>query len=130
MKALFVSRYHPLLVMLHWLIAVLIIALLSIGFFLAVAVPNTDPHKISILLIHMAAGMFVFALMAVRFIVRLSTARPSDAAARQPASAGSRRPSITASIFWCWGWPAPAFRPRSSPDLTEACFRDLASRCR
>jgi cytochrome b561 len=84
MKALPVSRYHPLLVMLHWLIAVLIVALLSIGFFLAVAVPNTDPHKISILLIHMAAGMFVFALMAVRFIVRLSTARPADAATGHP----------------------------------------------
>jgi cytochrome b561 len=85
MKALLVSRYHPLLVMLHWLIAVLIVALLSIGFFLAVAVPNTDPHKISILLIHMSAGMFVFALMAVRLIVRLSTALPADAATRHSA---------------------------------------------
>jgi len=85
MKALLVSRYHPLLVMLHWLIAVLIVALLSIGFLLAVAVPNTDPRKISILLIHMAAGMFVLALMAVRLIVRLATARPADAEARHPA---------------------------------------------
>ena len=85
MKALLVSRYHPLLVMLHWLIAVLIVALLSIGFLLAVAVPNTDPRKISILLIHMAAGMFVLALMAVRLIVRLATARPAGAEARHPA---------------------------------------------
>jgi cytochrome b561 len=85
MNELLVSRYHPLLVMLHWLIAVLIVALLSIGFFLAVAVPNTDPHKISILLIHMSAGMLVFALMAVRLIVRLSTALPADAATRHPA---------------------------------------------
>ncbi len=85
MKTLRVSRYHPLLVALHWLIAVMIIALLSVGFFLAVAVPNTDPRKLSILLVHMAAGMFVFALMTVRLIVRLSTARPADAATRRPA---------------------------------------------
>jgi cytochrome b561 len=85
MKARIVSRYHPLLVALHWLIAVMIIALLSVGFFLAVAVPNTDPRKLSILLVHMAAGMFVFALMTVRLIVRLSTARPANVAARRPA---------------------------------------------
>lgn len=85
MKAPLVSRNHPLLVLLHWLIAVLIVALLSIGFFLAVAMPNSDPQKISVLLIHMAGGMFVFALMVVRFIVRLSTAQPADAAARHRA---------------------------------------------
>jgi cytochrome b561 len=84
MNALLVSRYHPLLVMLHWLIAVLIVAMLGVGFYLAVAMPNSDPQKIGVLLIHMSAGMFVFALMAVRFIVRLSTARPADAATGHP----------------------------------------------
>lgn len=85
MNAPLVSRYHPLLVMLHWLLAVLIVALLGVGFFMAVAMPNCDPRKIGILLIHMSAGMFVFALMAVRFIVRLSTARPADASTDHPA---------------------------------------------
>jgi hypothetical protein len=131
MKALLVSRYHPLLVMLHWLIAVLIVALLSIGFFSAVAVPNTDPHKLSILLIHMSAGMLVFALMAVRLIVRLSTAQPAGAATRHSAVGRIAWAVHYGSyISWCWRWQAPVFRLRSWPDLTEAYFRDRASRCR
>jgi hypothetical protein len=64
MKTLLVSRYHPLLVLLHWLLAALIVAMLGIGFYLAVAMSNADPQKIGILLVHMSAGMLVVALMA------------------------------------------------------------------
>jgi len=41
--------------------------------------PNIDRRKIGILLIHMSAGMLIFALMAARFIVRMRTSRPVDA---------------------------------------------------
>jgi cytochrome b561 len=84
MKTLLVSRYHPLLVLLHWLLAVLIVAMLGIGFYLAVAMSYTDPQKIGILFVHMSAGMLVVALMATRFIVRLRTARPANATAGHP----------------------------------------------
>ena len=43
------SRYHPLLVTLHWLLAILILAALIVGFFLLAAMPDTDPQKIGIL---------------------------------------------------------------------------------
>jgi cytochrome b561 len=79
MKTLLVSRYHPLLVTLHWLLAVLIVAMLCIVFFLLAAMPNIDPRKIGILLIHMSAGMLIFALMVARFIVRMWSSRPVDA---------------------------------------------------
>jgi cytochrome b561 len=79
MKTIPVSRYHPLLVTLHWLLAALILAMLGAGFFLLAAMPNSDPQKIGILLIHMSAGMFILALMIIRFIVRMSTARPAQA---------------------------------------------------
>jgi cytochrome b561 len=46
--------------------------------------PNADPQKIGVLLIHMSVGMLVFALMAGRFIVRLSTMRPADAGTGYP----------------------------------------------
>jgi cytochrome b561 len=84
MKAILVSRYHPLLVLLHWLLAVLIIAMLCIGFIVLEPMPNIDPQKIDILLIHMSVGMLIFALMVVRFVVRLRTSRPA------PATTGSQ----------------------------------------
>jgi len=79
MNALPLSRYHPLLVALHWLLAVLIVAMLCVGFLLLAPMPNIDPQKIGILLIHMSAGMLIVGLMAVRFIVRLWTVRPAAA---------------------------------------------------
>ena len=79
MKTGLVSRYHPLLVTLHWLLAVLVVAMLCAGFLLLAPMPSTDPQKIGSLLIHMSVGMSIPALMAVRFIVRMWTRRPADA---------------------------------------------------
>ncbi len=79
-----VTRYHPLLVTLHWLLAVLIIAALGVGFFMLAALPNDDPAKIRVLLVHMAVGMAILALMAIRFAVRLLTARPAAATTGYP----------------------------------------------
>lgn len=79
MKTAPVTRYHPLLVTLHWLLAVLIVAMLCVGFFVLEAMPNIDPRKIGVLLIHMSVGMSIFALMAVRLIVRARTAKPEGA---------------------------------------------------
>lgn len=79
-----VSRYHPLLVTLHWLLASLIVAALCLGFFGLAMMPNADPRKIAILRLHMAGGMLILALMVIRFIVRLWTARPAKATTGHP----------------------------------------------
>jgi cytochrome b561 len=84
MKNLLVSRFHPLLVTMHWLVAALIIALLCVGFFLATAMPNSDPQKPTVLMWHMAGGMFVAFLMTLRLAVRLFTSRPADATTGYP----------------------------------------------
>jgi cytochrome b561 len=78
-----VSRYHPLLVTLHWILAVLIIAMLGVGIFKLDRTANTDLGKIDLLLAHMSIGMAILLLMLIRFAVRLRTARP------QPATTGS-----------------------------------------
>jgi cytochrome b561 len=78
------SRYHPLLVILHWLLALLIIALLIVGYFWLAATPNTDLHKLDVLRLHMAGGMLVLALMVIRFIVRIWTSRPAEATTGYP----------------------------------------------
>jgi cytochrome b561 len=79
-----VSRYRPLLVALHWVLALLIVAALAIGFFWLAAMPNDNPGKIAILRVHMAGGMLVLALMFIRFVVRMRTARPADATTGSP----------------------------------------------
>jgi cytochrome b561 len=79
-----VSRYHPLLVTLHWVLALLIIAALSIGFFVLAAMPNADPQKIGVLRVHMAGGMLILALMVIRFAVRMWTSRPAGATTGYP----------------------------------------------
>jgi cytochrome b561 len=79
MKAVLVSRYHPLLVALHWLLAALIIVMLCAGFLLLAPMPNIDPRKIGILLVHMSLGILILGLTVIRFLVRLATAKPADA---------------------------------------------------
>jgi cytochrome b561 len=74
-----VSRYHPLLAALHWVLAVLIIGALSIGFFSLAQTPNTDPQKVGVLELHMAGGLLILALMVVRLVVRLRTSKPGEA---------------------------------------------------
>lgn len=79
-----VSRYHPLLIALHWLLALLIIAMLAVGFLALAATPNSAPHKIDVLEVHMAAGMLILGLMIIRFITRMRTARPAKASTGHP----------------------------------------------
>jgi cytochrome b561 len=71
-----VTRYNPWLVGLHWLLAVMILGVLPFGFLVLAPMPNSDPLKIQLLLLHMIGGLFIFGLMTVRFVVRMVTARP------------------------------------------------------
>ncbi len=78
------SRYQPVLVALHWLIALLIIGLLCLGFFVLADMPNTDPKKLDILVWHMSGGMSVLVLMILRLLIRRWSARPAPATAGSP----------------------------------------------
>ncbi len=78
------SRYQPVLVALHWLLALMIIGLLCLGFFVLADMPNTDPKKLDILVWHMSGGMFVLVLMVLRLIIRRWSARPAMAATGSP----------------------------------------------
>ncbi len=88
------KRYHPALVTLHWLIALLIFTDLYIGYFYIRpilmlghgGVPGTD----LILKIHMAAGVAILVLLIIRFIIRLTTRKPA------PADAGFKALNVLA----------------------------------
>ena len=76
------ARYHPLLVALHWLVALLIFVALAAGFFLK-GLPN-EPAKLGPLNIHMTVGQLILFLMIARFITRLITPKPAPADAGHP----------------------------------------------
>ena len=78
------SRYQPVLVALHWLLALMIIGLLCLGFFVLANMPNADPGKLDILVWHMSGGMLVFVLMILRAIIRRWSARPATAVTGSP----------------------------------------------
>jgi cytochrome b561 len=119
------SRYQPVLVALHWLLALLIIGLLCLGFFVLANMPNTDPKKLVILVWHMTGGMFVLVLMILRVVIRTWSARPATA------TTGSRPLDRLASIAhaslyvivflmiasgWSTGWLiSSSFQPKGPP---------------
>jgi cytochrome b561 len=73
-------RYHGLLIVLHWLLALGLVATLAYGFLVVTPTANTDVRKIDMLRLHMAGGMLLFALMLLRLIVRLVTRHPPPVA--------------------------------------------------
>jgi len=73
------KRYHPMLVALHWIIAVLIFAtaFLALGSGEGRRPAGTGPFGLSTLGIHMILGLTVLALLVIRLVVRWRTQRPA-----------------------------------------------------
>lgn len=78
------SRYHPLLVTLHWLLAIFIFGLLAAGTFVLAPTPNSDPGKLLSFQMHMGLGVTVLFLMVLRLAVRLTTRQPARAETGHP----------------------------------------------
>jgi len=76
------KRYHPALVTMHWLIALLVFVNLYLGIvvFENRAGGPGDFQAVNLLVtIHMAVGVTIIALLIARFILRVRTNRPVDA---------------------------------------------------
>jgi cytochrome b561 len=84
------ARYHPLLVILHWLIALLVFAALAAGFFVK-GLPN-EPAKWVPLGIHMKIGQTILFLMIARLIIHFVTKRPA------PADTGNKLLNMAAGL--------------------------------
>jgi cytochrome b561 len=79
-----VSRYHPALVVLHWVLALFVIAALALGALVLVKIPNTSPIKLEALRSHMSGGIAILALMLIRLAIRSQSAHPAPASAGHP----------------------------------------------
>jgi cytochrome b561 len=119
------SRYQPVLVALHWLLALMIIGLLCLGFFVLANMPNADPKKLDILVWHMSGGMFVLVLMILRIMIRIWSARPATATTGSPLLdrlASTAHTSFYVIVFlmiasgWSTGWLiSGVFQPNGEP---------------
>lgn len=72
-------RYHPLLVTLLWLLALMVLLSLLAGSLLLDGTPNGDPSKVGALRIRMILGVTTGALMLIRLVVRARTSQPPAA---------------------------------------------------
>jgi cytochrome b561 len=73
------ARYHPALVTLHWLLALMLLGMLGYGSLVFSAIPNSAPEKIDALRGHMIGGGLILVLTLLRLVVRLKTAHPPPA---------------------------------------------------
>lgn len=73
------TRYHPALVALHWLMAIMILKGLVFGKFALTTMDNADPEKAQGLAGHMTIGLAVGVLLVVRLIVRVASEKPPAA---------------------------------------------------
>jgi cytochrome b561 len=79
------TRYAPAVVILHWTLAVLIAGAWVAGKTMLDGVPNSDPGKVTSLLLHMGTGIAVLVLMVIRLVARLRTGAPPARNALAPA---------------------------------------------
>jgi len=72
-------RYHPVMVALHWIVALMILVAVFIGGPSLADIENSDPSKVTALGGHMIWGIVVGVLMLIRLIVRMRSQLPPAA---------------------------------------------------
>ena len=70
------TRHNLTLRLIHWFTALMLIPMLAGGYFWLRPMSSTDPAKLDALMYHMAIGVFLVTLTAIRLVVRLRKAHP------------------------------------------------------
>jgi cytochrome b561 len=73
------ARYHPVHVVLHWLMAMLVVMMLGVGKFVMPGILPNNPQKVSMLQTHAYIGGAIAVLLVIRLIFRFTTKRPVPA---------------------------------------------------
>lgn len=73
------KRYHPVQVVLHWLMVLLVILMLGVGKFVMPGISPEDPQKVMMLQIHAFIGIALTVLLVIRLITRFTTKQPAPA---------------------------------------------------
>jgi len=78
------TRFHPALVALHWLLAILIVLALVLGGTVLAEIPNDAPEKLTALQAHMIIGITILVLTLIRIGVRFTAADPAELKGEKP----------------------------------------------
>jgi cytochrome b561 len=73
------ARYHPLHVVLHWLMFLLVTLMLFFGKVIMPGIPADDPQKAMILQFHAYTGALIAILLVLRLVLRFTVNRPATA---------------------------------------------------
>ncbi|MBT5185181.1 MAG: cytochrome b [Kordiimonadaceae bacterium] len=73
------KRYHPLIIALHWIVAIMVLISLLLGGPGLAEMDSNDPDKLSGAMGHMIWGLVVGFFMVVRLITRVNTQNPTKA---------------------------------------------------
>ena len=84
------KRYHPILVVIHWVMLVLIVMAWTSGQFVLEHTPNSDPGKIDALRMHMTVGLIAGALLVLRIDHQVAQRTAAPRENRQRALGQSR----------------------------------------
>lgn len=79
-----VTRYHPALIVLHWLLALAIVLAFAFGSFVLDGMDNANAQKPGLLKLHLVLGVLILAFTFVRLAVRARSARPAPLASGKP----------------------------------------------
>ncbi len=79
-----VKRYHPALIILHWVLALAILLAIFFGGFVLGGMENSDAHKPGMLKVHVIAGGLILLFTIVRLVVRATSARPAPLVTGKP----------------------------------------------
>jgi cytochrome b561 len=79
-----VKRYNPVLVVLHWLLAVAILLAIGVGSLVLDPMSNDNIHKPDLLRMHVTLGMLILAFTVVRLVVRARSAKPAPLVSGKP----------------------------------------------
>ena len=124
------ERWHAALVVVHWLMALAVIAMLALGFVMTDY--KMSPLKIKLFSLHKAIGFTILAFVIVRLLVRWTTPRPPEVSMprwQQRAASGAHvvlyvllilMPVSGLVINSAAGFPLSWFGVFSLPSLMEA----------
>lgn len=73
------KRYHPVHVVIHWLMALLVIMMLGVGKLVMPTVSPEDPQKVMMLQSHFYIGVAITVLLVIRLILRFTVKKPAPA---------------------------------------------------
>jgi len=69
------NRHHPVIRVLHWAVAFMVVAALAMSTFVMAKIPDQDPEKLAASLRHMSVGLLICLATLARLIYRRKTKR-------------------------------------------------------